>query len=114
MLHLRYYPNEDADSIVLRKVHVISGQDADGEPIERSVVDADFKIAVDGVQVVALSLGNGIVWNDTTKTLTLTLTNGDLSDIIASVDGDFQYYITIENGRIITLFAGRTFMERSL
>ena len=114
MLHLRYYPEDDESGIVFRKVHVIQGKDIDGNPIDRTVTDARFKIAVDGTEIVDLSLGQGVSWNDTTKTLTLTLTNGDLSEIIASVDGEYQYYITIETGRIITLFSGRTFMERSL
>ena len=114
MLHLRYYPEDDESGIVLRKVHVIQGKDIDGNPVDRTVTDAHFKIAVDGTEIVDLSLGQGVSWNDTTKTLTLSLTNGDLSEIIASADGEYQYYITIETGRIITLFSGRTYMERSL
>ncbi|GFM27161.1 uncharacterized protein PY1_contig-01-22 [Novosphingobium sp. PY1] len=114
MLNLRYYPDEDASDIVFRKVYVIGGKDIDGNPIDRTVTDAHFKIAVDEAEIVDLTIGNGISWDDITKSLVLTLTNGDLSEISQSTDGLFQLYITIETGRIITLFSGRAYMERSL
>ena len=60
MLHLRHYPEEPDGVVVLRKLHVIKDKDLDGNPIERTVTDAHFKIAVDGNEIVNLSLGNGI------------------------------------------------------
>ena len=114
MLNLRYYPDEDDNGVVLRKVYVIQGKDIDGNPIDRTVTVAHFKIAIDGVEIVDLSLGNGLSWDDTTKALTLMLTNSELAEVVESTDGDYQLYITIETGRIITLFAGRAYLEIAL
>lgn len=114
MLHLRHYPEEPDGVVVLRKLHIIKDKDLDGNPVERTVTDAHFKIAVEGNEIVNLSLGAGITWDGTTQSLSLVLKNSDLSDITSSTDGDYQYYITLETGRIITLFAGRAYMERSL
>ncbi|EQB12321.1 hypothetical protein RLDS_19425 [Sphingobium lactosutens DS20] len=100
--------------MVLRKLYIIKDKDLDGNPVERTVTDAHFKIAVEGNEIVNLSLGDGITWDGITQSLSLVLKNSDLSDITSSTDGDYQYYITLETGRIITLFAGRAYMERSL
>lgn len=114
MLHLRHYPEEPDGVVVLRKLHIIKDKDLDGNSVERTVTDAHFKIAVEGNEIVNLSLGDGITWDGATQSLSLVLKNSDLSDITSSTDGSYQYYITLETGRIITLFAGRAYMERSL
>jgi len=83
-----------------------------GDLIDESVVSAGFHINSGRKQYLTLTLGNGLVWNDTDKLLTIYIENGKLSFIREDGELHYEAFVVLENNTIKTVREGPLYAVR--
>ena len=87
-IELRYYRLAPDDATVFLRIWKLTTAGTT-DPVARSVISAGFHVNLGRKQYLTLTLGDGLTWDDTTKSLSIRITNQQTAFI--REDGELQY-----------------------
>ncbi len=102
-IELRAYNPASAGSLVFNRIWGLVTQ---SEPVSHSVVEAYFHVRDNGRTKLELSLGKGLTWDDTAKSIHIQITNEQVAFIRATSEMDYSFYVVWDHGAVQTLKEG--------
>ncbi len=102
-IELRAYNPASAGAKVYERIWKLG---TDSGPVSYSVVEAYFHVRDNGRTKLELSLGKGLTWDDTAKSIHIQITNDQLLFIRENKELDYSFYVTWDHGAIQTLKEG--------
>jgi len=104
-IEVRYYRPAPDDALVFNRIWGLVDT-ATGQPITNSISAAYLHIAQDGKQRLELSLGDGLTWNDTDKSVLVQITNSKVQFIRTTTDMTYSFYVVWDHGAAQTIREG--------
>ncbi|MCC4257015.1 hypothetical protein [Sphingobium lactosutens] len=104
-IELRYYSEAPDDATVFLRIWKLTTAGTT-DPVDRIVTVAGFHVNLGRKQYLKLTLGNGLTWDDTTKSLHIHITNEQTAFI--REDGELQYeaFVVWNDGEAQTIREG--------
>ncbi|WP_300115507.1 hypothetical protein [Sphingobium sp.] len=92
-IEIRYIPALSGDAIVfVEKIGIVDA--GTGLPVEFTAEQVVFSISENERSKLLLRLGDGIVWNDTEKSISITIRNDQMRFVRA--DGEYDYALSVQ------------------
>ncbi|KKI22554.1 hypothetical protein [Sphingomonas sp. Ag1] len=90
-IELRSYSTAAEGSLVFNRIWQL--RLADGTPITREIGEAYFVVLDEGRTKLKLSLGNGLTWDDASKSILIQITNEQVRFIRDDTTMEYAFYI---------------------
>lgn len=104
-IEIRYYRPMDDDAFVFTaKIGVIDK--ATQTPVPYTATEVYFHIADNERVKLELSLGNGLLWDDTAKAITIFIRNNQMRFVRTDSEMTYSLYVKWDNGSADTIREG--------
>lgn len=104
-IELRYYRLAPDDATVFLRIWKLTTAGTT-DPVARSVISAGFHVNLGRKQYLTLSLGEGLTWNDTDKSLSIRITNDQLPFIREDTELQYEAFVVWDDGEAQTIREG--------